>query len=97
MVRLSGVRELVNLLSTYDTPDARAWQLRLLAFLKKGYTAAKRYDGVAYAVGNRPKTRTSWIPFAAPHSGYTGKRSLEAMEFQFENVDQLVDILYRGK
>lgn len=98
--RPSGIRELVNLLSDYDTPEAEAWQARLLALWKTGYREANRYDGLAYAVGHWPvkdKTKISWLPSAAPHEAYTGGRPLEAMEFQFEDLNGLVDQLYRSQ
>ncbi|MGM5030063.1 hypothetical protein AB8B02_27905 [Tardiphaga sp. 862_B3_N4_1] len=97
--RPSGVRELINLLTEYDTPDAKAWQQALLQFYWKGFQTATRHDGLAYAVGHSPKQpvdRIAWLPPAAPHPSYTLQRNLEAMEFQFENLDAVVDILYRG-
>lgn len=98
--RPSGVRELINLLSDYDTADAEAWQARLLTFWKEGFHTAERHDGLAYAVGHWPiqdKTRVSWLPANKPHEAYTGKRLLEAMEFQLEDVEGLVDALYRSQ
>lgn len=98
--RPSGVRELINLLSDYDTLEAEAWQARLLAFWKEGFRKAERRDGLAYAVGHRPvkdKTQVSWLPAAAPHEAYTGGRLLEAMEFQLEDLEGLVELLYRSQ
>lgn len=98
--RPSGVRELIDLLSDYDTPEAEEWQARLLAFWKEGFRKAKRRDGLAYAVGHQPvkdKSRVSWLPADAPHKSYTGGRQLEAMEFQFEDLKGLVDLLYRSQ
>lgn len=95
----SGVRELINLLSEYDTPEAQAWQQALLQFFREDFRTAVRHDGLAYAVGHSPKQpadRIAWLPTEAPHEAYTIQRNLEAMEFQFENLDALVDILYRG-
>lgn len=98
-IRPSGVRELINLLSKYETDEAQTWVKRLLAFNRNGFRTAKRRDGIAYTVGNRPvkpATRLSWLPVDKPHEAYTLKRRLTAMEFQLEEIDDLVDILYRG-
>ncbi|MDX0481408.1 hypothetical protein GOD90_20235 [Sinorhizobium medicae] len=98
--RPSGVRELINLLSDYDTPEAEEWQTRLLAFWKEGFKKSQRSDGLAYAVGHYPKknpTQVSWLPVNQPHEAYTGGRPLEAMEFQLADIAGLVDILYRSQ
>ena len=97
--RPSGVRELISLLSEYDSTQAQDWGARLLAFWREGFHTAKRSDGLCYTVGHwpvKPPTRVSWLPHAAPHPSYTAKRGLEAMEFQLEELDGLVDILYRS-
>ena len=98
-LRPSGVRELINLLQEYETPHADYWQHALLQFYREGFKTAARHDGLAYTVGNSPIvpiTRISWLPHDAPHPAYTLQRNLEAMEFQFENLDGVIDILYRG-
>jgi hypothetical protein len=98
--RPSGVREIMNLLADYDTPQANEWRVRLLNFWREGYRKANRRDGLAYAVGHWPvkdKSRISWLPPEAPHAAYTGGRWLEAMEFQFEDLRGLVDLLYRSQ
>ena len=97
--RPSGIRELITLLSEYETPGAQQWVERLLAHYRVGFRTAKRCDGLAYAVGhfpNKPKTRVSWLPDAAPHPSYTGGREFEAMEFQLQDLKGLVDALYRS-
>lgn len=97
--RPSGVRELITLLSDYETDEAQAWVKRLLEHYHGGFRTAKRRDGLAYAVGaapKRPATRVSWLPADAPHPAYSARRRFEAMEFQFEDLDGLVDSLYRG-
>lgn len=96
--RPSGVRELINLLSEYDSPRAQEWVAWLLAFYSKGYLTAERLDGLSYTVGHwpvKPATKVSWLPHAAPHPSYTATRGLEAMEFQLEDLEGLVDVLYR--
>lgn len=95
----SGVLELIELLSEYDTPDANEWRQRLLTFYRDSSSCVRR-DGLAYLTGNSPKvppTRLSWLDDTKPHSAYAGGRGLEAMEFQFEKMTDVVDILYRGK
>lgn len=97
--RPSGIRELITLLSDYETEEAQAWIKRLLEHYHAGFRTAKRRDGLAYAVGappKRPATRVSWLPADAPHEAYVSKRRFDAMEFQFEDLDGLVDTLYRG-
>jgi len=98
-MRPSGVRELINLLADYDTPEAKAWQRALLELWSGGYQAATRYDGVAYTCGQVPrgrKGRVAWMPTNAPHAAYTVRRSLEGMEFQLQDLNTVVDMLYRG-
>ncbi|WP_447761260.1 hypothetical protein [Sphingopyxis panaciterrae] len=96
--RPTGVLELINLLADYSTTEAIEWRLRLLSFYRTGYLNAERWDGVAYAVGNRPvaANRIGWLPAPQPHAAYTGGRPLEAMEFQFTDVRSLVNMIYRG-
>ncbi|MBL4543950.1 MAG: hypothetical protein JKP97_19580, partial [Rhodobacteraceae bacterium] len=52
--RPSGVRELVNLLSEYDSHQAQDWVARLVAFCSVGYLTAERLDGFSYTVGHWP-------------------------------------------
>ncbi|MBB6469952.1 hypothetical protein HNQ96_005846 [Aminobacter lissarensis] len=97
--RPSGIRELITLLSDYETDEAQAWVVRLLELYRDGFRTAKRRDGLAYTVGNspvRPATRVSWLPVDAPHPSYIANRRFDAMEFQLEDLEGLVDSLYRG-
>jgi hypothetical protein len=97
--RPSGIRELITLLSDYETEAAQAWVQRLLKFYNEGFRTAKSRDGLAYTVGAAPKqpvSRVSWLPPAAPHSTYTATRRFDGMEFQLEDLDGLVNALYRG-
>lgn len=97
--RPSGIRELITLLSDYETNEAQAWVARLLDLYRDGFRSAKRRDGLAYTVGNspvRPTTRESWLPVDAPHPSYTADRRFDAMEFQLDDLEGLVDALYRG-
>jgi hypothetical protein len=96
--RPSGIRELINLLEEYDTPEAQAWQEALLKLWHDGYRVAVRHDGVGYACGRIPARagRVAWMSADAPHPAYTAERKLEGMEFQFEDLNTVVDTLYRG-
>jgi hypothetical protein len=93
----SSIRELIELLSHYDTAEAQSWQESLIRFRAEGYRTARRYDGIAYATGNRPAraARLSWLPANQPHTSYTANRHLAAFEFQFAELDNLIDSLYR--
>jgi hypothetical protein len=94
----SGVRELINLLDEYDTPEAQRWQQALLKVWRGGYRAAARHDGVGYTCGRIPAQpgRTAWMPENAPHAAYTVTRRLEGMEFQFADLNTVVQVFYRG-
>lgn len=96
--RPSSIRELVNLLNEYDTPDAQIWHEALLKLWRDGYRAATRHDGIGYACGKIPaeRGRVSWMPADAPHCDYTLARKLEGMEFQVKDLTALLDTLYRG-
>jgi len=97
--RPSGIRELITLLSDYETDEAQAWVARLMELYRDGFRTVKRRDGLAYATGDspvRPATRVSWLPADSPHSAYTADRRFDAMEFQLEDLEGLVDTLYRG-
>ena len=96
-LRPSGVRELINLLAEYDTPEAQIWQHALLKLWSSGYQTAERHDGIAYACAHIPARadRVAWMPTDSPHPVYTASRKLEGMEFQFEDLVTLVDTLYR--
>jgi len=97
--RPSGIRELITLLSDYETPEAQAWVARLMDLYRDGFRTAKRRDGLAYTIGDspvKPATRLSWLPAKAPHTSYTAKRRFDAMEFQLEDLSGLIDTLYRG-
>jgi hypothetical protein len=97
-LRPSGVRELINLLEEYDTPEAQAWQEALLKLWREGYRASIRLDSVSYTCGRVPAraNRLSWLPADAPHPAYTATRSLEGMEFQLEDLITVVETLFRG-
>lgn len=97
--RPSGIRELISLLSDYETEAAQEWVVRLLELYREGFRTAKRHDGLAYAVGHspvKPRTRVSWLPADAPHASYTIDREFDAMEFQLSDIQGLVNTLYRG-
>jgi hypothetical protein len=95
----TGVRELIGLLSDYNTPEANAWQEALLKLWKDGYRQAGRHDGVAYATAHVPARgqRRAWMPCDQPHAAYTVNRRLEAMEFHLDDLHELIDTLYRNR
>jgi hypothetical protein len=96
--RPTGVRELINLLADYETYEAETWRQALLKLWGGGYKSARRFDGVAYTCNNsplQPVDRLSWLPAERPHSAYTVTRGLEAMEFQFGNLEAVITMLYR--
>jgi hypothetical protein len=94
----SGVRELINLLDEYDSPEAQVWQKALLELWRSGYQGAIRYDGIAYTCGRIPRQagRVAWMPVSAPHPVYSVNRRLEGMEFQFSDLITIIDTLYRS-
>lgn len=93
----SGIRELIEILSEYDTPEALSWHEALVRVRADGYRTATRHDGVAYATGHVPARAESlaWMPNTL-HPAYTAPRHLEGMEFQFADLARLIDTLYRG-
>jgi hypothetical protein len=95
-IRPSGVRELINLLEEYDTPEAETWQQALLELWRKGYHDVRRHDGVCYVCGKAPIRSATWLPPAAPHASYTATRKLEGMEFHCPDLTALVNSIYRG-
>lgn len=97
--RPSGIRELITLLSDYETEAAQEWVARLLELYREGFRTAERRDGLAYTVGHspvQPATRLSWLPADAPHLSYIVDRRFDAMEFQLSDIEGLVNTLYRG-
>lgn len=94
-----SIRELIEVLSDYDSPQAAVWQEALLKFRSRGYRTAQRADGLAYLCGNapqRPRDRTTWFDLNQPTATYTAGRYLEGFEFHIVAVDDLVRLLYRG-
>jgi hypothetical protein len=90
----TSVRELVNLLSDYETPAAERWQEAILSLWEQKHAAPKRFNGIAYACGNAPKYRAAWIGDTAP-AIYKSHDGLEAMEFHLANVTSAVKAIYR--
>ena len=98
-LRPSGVMELINLLSGYDTPEAEMWQQALLNLWRGGYQATVRSDAVAYICGQipqKPARRVAWMSTDKPHRAYTAQRNLEGLEIQFEDLQPVIDLIYRG-
>jgi hypothetical protein len=95
--RSPGVRELIEILSDYDDPEANAWVEALLKLWRDGCVEAGRHDSVAYVCGQHPASpaRSGWMSPEAPHQAYTVERALEAMEFHIQDLDAVIDGLYR--
>jgi hypothetical protein len=53
-MRPSGIRERINIIEEYDTPEAQTWQEALLKLWRDGYRVAVRHDGVGYTCGRVP-------------------------------------------
>jgi hypothetical protein len=96
-LRPSGVRELINILNEYDTPDTEKWVEALLKLWKDSYRVANRNDAISYTCGTIPIRggRMAWLPVTEPHSAYTVPRRLEGMEFQVGDLPTLINSLYR--
>jgi hypothetical protein len=94
-----GIRELINLLSEYDTAAANNWSEALMRLRQSGYRRALRWDAVAYICGHIPQRngRITWMPADQPHPAYTVARNLEGLEFQFEDLPGLITAVYRGE
>jgi len=92
-----GVRELINLLSEYATPEANIWQEALLKLWRGGYRDVARCDCVVYACGQTPVRagRLTWMPVDEPHVTYAITRNLEGMEFHFQDLPEVVLTLHR--
>ncbi len=92
----SGIRELINLLSEYDTPEARAWQASLLRIWRNGLEGVRRHDAICYVCGKAPTKQQSWLPMDAPHESYNSGRRLEGLEFHCPDLADLVKLIFRG-
>jgi hypothetical protein len=90
-----SIRELVELLNCYETPEAQAWQEALVKYRASGGRQVARYDAVVYVSGNRPQTRASWMSAATVNSAYTLSRQMAGLEYHLEDLDGLVNIVYR--
>lgn len=90
-----SVRELVELLSHYDTPEAQEWQEALIKYRSSGGQRVARYDAVVYVCGNRPRIQSSWMSPTTLNAAYTLPRQLAGLEYQVEDLDGLVDSVYR--
>ena len=96
-VKPSGVRELINLLAEYTTPEAKVWQKALIRYWVDGHKKAKRHDGILYGCGHAPVKgkRRSWLPETTVHADYTCDRNLDGTEIHFNELDELIRLVYR--
>ena len=92
----TGIRELIEVLSDYNTPEARSWHEALLRLRADGCRTADRHDGIAYATEQIPArgAKQAWLP-EQRHVAYTLERHLEGLEFHFEDLNRVIDALYR--
>jgi hypothetical protein len=92
-----SVRELVELLSNYDTAEAQRWQEALIKYRASGGARVARYDAVVYVCGQRPRQdgRDSWLSPQTVNPAYTLARELAGLEFHLEDLDGLVATVYR--
>jgi hypothetical protein len=90
-----SVRELVELLNCYDTPAAQSWQESLVKFRASGGRQVTRYDAVVYICGNRPRQRTSWMSATTVNAAYTVNRQLAGLEYHIDDLDGLINFVYR--
>jgi hypothetical protein len=92
-----SVRELIEILNDYDSVDAQQWQEALIRYRASPGSRVTRYDAVVYVCGQRPRVagRTSWMSPTAPNAVYTLARELAGLEYHLEDLDGLVQTLYR--
>jgi len=91
---------LIDILQDYAIAgsDAEKWihALRKLYFSNNN-TTHERCDLVNYICGLPPaRASTVIIPTSAPHSDYTAKRRLEAVEIHLHDVDGLIEEVYQS-
>jgi len=53
-----------------------------------------RCDFSMYVCGSCPRRNRTWIPTAAPHGDYTGRRNLTCAELHMVGVDRIIRSLY---
>lgn len=92
-----SIRELVELLNHYENPEAQKWQEALIKFRASGGRSVQRYDAVVYVCGDRPRQsgRTCWMSTGAVNVHYTVSRELVGLEYQIEDLDRLLETVYR--
>jgi hypothetical protein len=92
-----SIRELIELLHHYDTVEAQAWQEALIKYRATGGTRVARHDAVVYVSGHTPRAngRRSWMSPTTRNPAYTIDRELAGLEYHTDDLDGLIDILYR--
>jgi hypothetical protein len=92
-----SVRELIELLNSYTSVEAQQWQESLIKYRASSGANVVRYDAVVYVCGRRPRVngRTSWMSPTAVNPAYTLNRELAGLEYHVEDLDGLVDLVYR--
>ncbi len=90
-VEVSRLKDILN--DYLDVSGVEDWIYALTGLLRK-VNVAERYDCVSYVCGAQPIRANSWISDQTPHTSYTGKRKLAAIEVQLNNVDDLIYEVY---
>jgi len=92
-----SIRELIELLHHYNTPEAQAWQEALIKYRTIGGARVERHDAVVYVSGQTPRAngRRSWMSPTTRNPAYTINRELAGLEYHTEDLDGLIDILFR--
>ena len=100
-LRPTAIRELINILADYETEQSQRWHQSLLQLWRNGYRTATRHDGIGYTCGSMPaanRRRVAWLPVDQPHPAYTvDDRNLVGIEFQFADLQAIINSLYRER
>jgi hypothetical protein len=88
---------LIEALQDYRNDNyAREWIIALRNYYWEvtSGSLAERCDFSMYVCGECPRRNRTWIPTAAPHVGYTGRRNLTCAELHMVGVDGIICSLY---
>ena len=88
---------LIDALKDYRDDDYRRnWiaSLRRYWWDDSRNQSVSRCDFSMYVCGSCPRRNRTWIPTAAPHRGYTGRRNLTCAELHMVGVEGIIRSLY---
>jgi len=87
--------QIVEVLRDYCDDVSKQWitSLRNL-YYEDPIQNYERCDLICYVCGRSPIRKNSWIPEQQPHSEYTGRRKLEAIEVHLDDVRTLIHQVY---